>query len=514
MSAAEPMEARRRSRRVAALFAACAGCVAAPPGSLGGGGAGGPPGGGALHPASGPFAEAGWAGTGSADTGPASDTGSGQPHDLDPIVVIGAGPAGMAVAMDLEAPILLEASDRVGGRAPGAPNLIAFVGTPEQRAAGVEDSVEAAAADWPTLTGAEATEATLRWLEDSAGVRDRLVELGMSFDRLSADPVLGRSRSHATAVGLDAVLAGGLHAGVDLRLLTPATGLRFADGAVTGVETEAGTVAARAVVIASGGFANRVDLVARFAPWEAGTWGVGTDTGAQGDAVDWADRFGLGLAATDAIGAAADAIGLPGADGLATRRATGGVPPWIWVDESGARFVDESASWSLTLAAAAQARAPVWCLSTEAHLTAAVDAAELARVLAGATCAEDWIALGAAIGVDADGIARTLDGIAHPEGSEDPTGRDPRSFPAFDGRPCAFPPGLLASKTFGGLAVDADGRVLDAAGAVVPGLWAVGEAAGMGVPGMGGAWGFDGSLSAVVWSGWRTAAALAAEGPP
>ena len=48
----------------------------------------------------------------------------------------------------------------------------------------------------------------------------------------------------------------------------------------------------------------------------------------------------------------------------------------------------------------------------------------------------------------------------------------------------------------------------DLSGAVVPGLWAVGEAAGMGVPGMGGPWGFDGSLSAVVWSGWRTAAAI------
>ena len=66
----------------------------------------------------------------------------------------------------------------------------------------------------------------------------------------------------------------------------------------------------------------------------------------------------------------------------------------------------------------------------------------------------------------------------------------------------------MASKNFGGLAVDADGRVLDAGGAVVPGLWAVGEAAGMAVPGMGGEWGFDGSLSAVIWSGWRTAAAI------
>jgi len=59
--------------------------------------------------------------------------------------------------------------------------------------------------------------------------------------------------------------------------------------------------------------------------------------------------------------------------------------------------------------------------------------------------------------------------------------------------------------------VDDQGRVLDAGGEPVRGLWAVGEAAGMGVPGMGGAWGFDGALSAVVWSGWRAAAAIREE---
>jgi predicted oxidoreductase len=50
-----------------------------------------------------------------------------------------------------------------------------------------------------------------------------------------------------------------------------------------------------------------------------------------------------------------------------------------------------------------------------------------------------------------------------------------------------------------------DGQVLDGSGEVVEGLYAVGEAAGMYVPGFAGRSGIDGSLSAVVWSGWRTA---------
>ena len=81
-----------------------------------------------------------------------------------------------------------------------------------------------------------------------------------------------------------------------------------------------------------------------------------------------------------------------------------------------------------------------------------------------------------------------------------------------DGGVCAIQPGRVAAKTFGGLAVDDGGRVLDAKGAVVPGLYAVGEAAGMLAPGWAGPHGVDGSLSAVVWSGWRLGEALAAAG--
>lgn len=503
------------TRAWSALAGACAlGCHAAAPATGLGPGRGAAP----VDTAA-PFgldtaAPAGDSGPADTGAGGAADSGAGTApaQDPAPIVVIGGGPSGMAAAMDLGDVVLLEASERLGGRAPGYPGLMLFAGSAEQAAAGIEDSAAQAVADWPELTGAAATDVTTTWLEDSAGVAARLVELGMSFDKLGADPILGRERYHATAIGLDAVLAGQLGTDVDLRLLTRATGLRVEGGAVTGVHTDAGVLDARAVVIASGGFANRVDLVARFTTWDAGTWAVGDDDGAQGDAVDWADAASLGLRATEAIGANADAIGIAGTDGLATRRSDGGAPPWIWVDASGARFVDETETWSMALAGALSAHAPVWCLTTEEHLEAMVDAALVERVAAGAACADDWAALGEEVGFSSEGIAETLDQLVlYSSGSSDPLGRASGSFPHMSGRPCAFPPGLLASKNFGGLDVDADGRVLDSHGTVVRGLWAVGEAAGMGAPGMGGSWGFDGSLSAVVWSGWRTAAALAAE---
>lgn len=431
------------------------------------------------------------------------------------VVVIGAGPAGMAAAMDLPGAILLEASDRVGGRAPGYPGILMFVGTEEQRQRGVVDSVETAIDDWPLLTGAEATEATVEFLGQSASVRDRLVDLGLRFDLLTHDPILKRDRMHSTAVGLDTVLLGGLPEGIDLRLKTAAIGLVIEDHAVTGVRVGDGVIPARAVVVASGGFANRFDLVGRYTPWDPGTWAVGGDPGAQGDAADWADAESLGMAFAGILGAAADAIGIAGEDGQAIRRTVAGPPMWIWVDATGRRFIDETQYWSVTLAGQVQAHAPVWALTTETELQAVVDPTLWTRVRAGCTCADDWAALAETLGIDPDGVLRTVEEVSRYSASNpDPFGRAALYFPVLTGLPCAFPPGRIANKNFGGLDVDEHGRVRDTGGRVVEGLWAVGEAAGMGVPGMGGLWGFDGALSAVVWSGWRTAAALSAELEP
>jgi fumarate reductase flavoprotein subunit len=444
------------------------------------------------------------------DTGHSGDGVTMEEHAL--AVVIGAGPGGMAAAMDLPGAILLEATDRVGGRAPGSPGIMMFVGTQEQLDRGAIDSADQAVEDWPVLTGAEATPSTIEFLEECASVRDRLVDLGLKFDLLSRDPILKRERMHGTAVALADVLLDGLPHDVDLRYETPATGLLIEDGAVTGVQVDGRVITTDVVVIASGGFANRVDLVERYSHWDAGTWGVGSDPGAMGDAADWADAWSLGMAHADAIGAAADAIGVPGEDGQATRRTGAGPPMWIWVDASGRRFIDETQYWSVTLAGQAEAHAPVWALTTETELEAIVDPNQWKRVLAGCTCADDWAGLADAIGIDPDGVLQTVEDVGHYSPSHpDPYGRAALYFPNLDGHPCAFPPGLLASKNFGGLDVDEEGRVRDTGGRVVTGLWAVGEAAGMGVPGMGGRWGFDGSLSAVVWSGWHAAAAINAE---
>ncbi len=435
-------------------------------------------------------------------------------------IVVGAGPSGLAVAMDLGEALVLEAADAVGGRARYAGGFLYMVGTEEQAALGVVDSPERAAESWEALTGEPATDATRAFLVATDGIRDRLAGMGLAFslDRPAAlDRGLREHLPTGGGAGLVRALAANLPAGVDVRLSTPVRGLVFVDGVAAGVRTDHGWIGADTVIVASGGFADRADLVALNTGWTAGAWRMGTPAGADGAALDWAEAAGLGTARLDAVGSYRDVIGIPGADGSALAFAPrgGGVTiPWVWVDSTGTRFVDESATWSLLLSGLADTRSNVWAVTTYESIVEALEPASVAYLVNGEgwRCADDVEALAVAIEVDPGALVATVASVVEirERRSFDPLGRSFATFDADPGTPCAFRPGNVAAKTFGGLAVDGDGRVLDAHGEVVPGLWAVGEAAGMGVPGLGGAWGFDGSLSAVLWSGWRTAAALRA----
>jgi hypothetical protein len=414
------------------------------------------------------------------------------------VVIIGGGPSGLAAAMDLPGAILLEGSPQLGGRAPGAGSLMLFVGTPEQQEIGVHDSVDDALEDWPWLTGASPTPTTQAFLTDSAAVRDRLADLGLSW-QMAPPSVTGTQRLHgAREPGLGVVLADGLPSDVDVRLGVWAEGLVIEDGRVTGVLTSEGTVAADVVVIASGGFSNNVELVSQFVGWQEGTWRIGGDEGAWGDALEWALEHDLSVADVDAMGAFSDQLGIQGSDGHAVALLRDGPPPWVWVNQDAERFVEEDQNWSVHLACAMHSQDQVWALASRESMEARLDEAD-AWALDELTCARRWDDVAVEIGLDPGDLMDTLNHM----------GRLDR----FDmgGTPCAFPPGLSSQKSFGGLLVDEQQRVVDGRGAPVGGLYAVGEAAGMAQPGMGGQHGFDGSVSAVVWSGWRAAQAISGE---
>ena len=454
---------------------------------------------------------------------PSSSSSTAAAEATGPTVIIGAGAAGLAAAARIPGPvILLEADALVGGRALWSGGYLFLVDTPELAGLGREVTAADAVSDWPMLTGAPASDATRAYMAAASEVRDHLVDLGLTLDVGHEDPVLHRYLQHHVDGGGEVLvdaLDRQLPPSVDLHLGTPAVGLVFEGARVVGVETADGMIEAGWVIIASGGFVNRADLVARFTRAPAGSWGVGADGGAWGSAIGWAQEYGLGIADPGAIGWNANVLGVPGADGTPVKADRAGVVPWIWVDRRGERYIDESAGWSLTLAAQLDAHPGTWAITSWDVLLDATDGMDHPFLIrerdsgVALRCGEDIDDLADRIGVRPTTLAATLATVYtyQQRTATDPFGRAGSSFPAFHGAPCAVRPGRLASKNYGGLDTDLDGRVLDEEGRVVPGLWAVGEAAGMASPGIGGRFGFDGSLGAVVWSGWRMGDLVAGE---
>ena len=435
--------------------------------------------------------------------------GEGGAEDGSLPVIIGGGFAGLAAAIDLEEAILLESSAALGGRGGSAGNRRwRFAGTAEQAALDEESGAAATFAEWERMTGAPGTADTLAVLEASAAVRARLEGFGLAFDQPSVDFITGRHelfRALDDGPGITARLVAALPSGIDVRLGVAATGLVFDTFGVSGVETPDGVIATRRVLLASGGFAGRADLVAEVTAWPLDTLAL-VDHPEEGWAYDMARALCLPVGTPSAIGAMSGRLGGLG-DGLAG--SFSGEPPVIWVGADGARFAMEGVTGSVQGEAAWAANSPAFVLTTEEGVRAGAPEGQADRFSAALRCFDSFDTLAAAEGIDVAGLHATLAAVAaYRAGEPDPLGRDSALFPDLSGTPCAADPGRLPQKTFGGGEVDGQGRALNGEGEVVPGLWVAGEAAGMGAPGLGGQYGFDGSLTAVVWSAWRAAASM------
>ncbi len=453
------------------------------------------------------------------------DTGGLSADEHVPVVIVGGGVSGLAVGTRLEEALILEGSDKVGGRAILAGGLMFFADYPEQTALGEEDSLDEVREDWVAYTGEEPTEATELWLEDLDDIYDGVTALGLDFTQVFADPILHKHRLamvRGGGSGLAERLATSLPEGVETRLETWVDDIWMQSGRVLGVVLSDGTViGADVTVIASGGFAGSVSWVGQLeevADLEYGAWGEAGDGGATGSALDWAQEHGWATRDLDKMGWFRNSMAFPGADGRPFKMVFNEVVPWVWVNQDGERFVDESYTGSVNLSTPWREQEAIWGLTTEAALESHVLPEQQPYLKKGLAAGEVLFCdsgrsdLTARAGLDLETLEATLAEIAaaRASGETDSFGRDGASFTDYEsGALCAFKPGIQAQKGFGGLDVDTRGRVLDADGDHIPGLYAVGEAAGMAIPGMGGLSGFDGALSAVLWSGWRVGDELA-----
>jgi 3-oxosteroid 1-dehydrogenase len=284
------------------------------------------------------------------------------------------------------------------------------------------------------------------------------------------------------------------------------TGVRFADGA---------EVTARAVVIATGGFEWDRELVTAFlrGPMTSPA-SVPTNTG---------DGLRMAMAAGAALGTMREAwwvptIEIPGDEAFGRQRAQlvlreRTLPGSIMVNRTGRRFTNEAANYNALGGAFHQfdptafdyANLPCWLVFDERYLR------EYGFLgLPPGSPAPDWVstaadlpALAEMVGVPGAALADTVarwNAQVH-QGADDDFGRGASAYDGWNGDLGRYPgPGATlgpltegpfhaveirsgALGTKGGPRTDVDGRVLDLSGAVIPGLYAAGNAMA-GVTGM------------------------------
>ncbi|MCM2292417.1 FAD-dependent oxidoreductase [Allorhizobium sp. BGMRC 0089] len=411
------------------------------------------------------------------------------------VLVIGAGACGMVAALRLadagvEA-MVLERDLSASGSTAMSSGFIPAPGTAAQAALGIVDSAEQFADDLAAKShglgdarlatlAARTIGPTLDWLAMRHGlewqVLDDFLYPGHSVHRMHAVPEkTGEGLINRLAVAVE-------NAGVPVVTGAHVTGLCVEGARVTGAEVtrpdgQVEMIGCRALVLACNGFGGNRALVAQNIPLMADAPYFG-HAGNQGDALVWGQALGAAaqhLSGCQGHGSVAHPHGILLTWALMAEGA-------IQVNAEGRRFSNEHRGYSeQAVDVLAQPGGIAWDIFDDRLHDLArgfpdFRAAEAAGALRSASTARD---LGAAIGIDADGLDRTIsDCQAYAEGkASDPFGRD------FCGKPPLRPPyhairvtGALFH-TQGGLVIDDNARVLRPDGTGLPNLFAGGGAA-------------------------------------
>lgn len=460
------------------------------------------------------------------DSGETGDTASVIVDDPVDVLIIGAGIAGLAAAIEAEAAgatvRVLEREAFAGGAANYAGGLMVFSGTPEQAAAGIVDSPELLAADWPALTGGDPTDSWFLYFaqQNVPRVHDWLTAMGMTFSDPMEDTPRGSADRIHVAMGGGPGLVALLVAAAPPDVITfgaSAQSLEVADGRVAGVLWSDGVdehyQAADAVIVATGGFLHDLARVeALFPELPVDQLVYGSSPAADGAGLDMLTDVGAVTQNLQAIGFYAH--GTPSPEGEHEELVAGAFGVYPWVGVAGERFVDE---WDFRGFQVGRTRAllpggDVWMFADSAlegddffvpadeSVAFSVDTLVDAGIVVKADTLD---ALAGDLGLDPDAVSAEMAGWNAGGAALDP----PRAADADTARVVVEPPFyavpvvISVAKAFGGVDVDLQGRVLTEDGAVIPGVYAAGELTGMLGGSIVGDYGFTGSLSAVALGG-------------
>ena len=446
------------------------------------------------------------------------------------LIVIGGGGAGLSAAATAAesgcSVLVLEAEERFGGSTCLADGVFNAAGTSVQAELGLEDSVDAYFHYYMTLNAWHQPAALIRsFCENATETLEWLLSLGVDvpakivhkvegavFPCSAATPGLyaagvewpprGHIPDGAGAAWTDTLYQYAGSKDVELVPKTRVNNLVVEGGRVIGVNVGGETVTAKSVALTCGGIAHDVELLKKWFPdaFVGFPQGYVPDTisavGSRGDSIRLGEQVGAqitgrncGLLGTMAYFAKTELKGFPGFQPTSL----------IYVNQQGRRFTDETAPYAVMPGLIkAQTGNMVWGIFDEGARKRSnpersgyaqewdpkfvLEAVEAGDIRTGNSLVE----LAKDIGVDAASLEqavkfynedlstgvdrvflRSLKGL-HPI-TEGP-------FYAFEYRPCNV------NLTGAGVKIDAQGRVLNDAGAPIPGFYAAGEA-GAGVLG-------------------------------
>jgi predicted oxidoreductase len=449
------------------------------------------------------------------------------------VIVIGSGIAGLSAALEAAergaSVAVLEGGSTIGGASVMSGAACCLVGTPEQEAAGIRDSVELALSDWAQFGGPTADlEWAAAYLRDSRpDVHDWCESLGIKWGSPRYAEGNSVPRWHVPdgwGPGIVGAVLGRLRR-MDVPIIANATVVQILAGrsGVSGVRVtgsaELGHLDAGAVIVATGGFVNNREMLERAKPslFEYSRVLQGGSPTAQGTGHMLLESLGAEFTAMGNVWVYP--TGTPDPQDNSGRRGLGlrGATTEVWLNLHGDRFHDESqrGGHSGTNALLGQDGGTIWSvfdasevpnillIDNEFYATPAGphpaametfwrDSAHVVR-------ASDPVELARAAGLPEAAVTRSIEefnyAIASGAVCDPATGRILEGLSQIgDGGFVAVQLFPMAQKNLGGVRTDLRCRVLDRLGVPLPGIYAAGELAGMAGGSINGAAGLEGTM--------------------
>ncbi len=410
------------------------------------------------------------------------------------VLVIGSGAAGITAsihaAQNGAKVIMVEKLDFVGGTSLLSASMFGSVGTSVHQAEGKTETVEDLVENYmkkEAATGAYAEEASARILaENSAAAAEYLIGLGVNFDHTSSKFILAPTAGKRVGeMVIPALMGEAEKAGVEVRVSTKALHLVMEDGKAAGavVQNANGeyTIHAKAVVMATGGYAANRTMVSQYMPeWSNSIYYC--SPGDTGDGIIMAQEAGLKVVDLTVM----KANPLVFYDRTCALTMNSAVSAGaIMVNHEGKRFANEQGSYGISPIINSQTKGEGIVLFDNTLVESNATMQEYLEK-GYLTEAESLAELAEKLEINGDALAETVARYQQlaAAGKDEDFGRgkvaDLYSGATFYG--IIVKPSIQG--TFGGIRTNTETEVFNESDEIVPGMYAVGECAQEGVNGL------------------------------